>query len=599
MNAVQPHADGAGYADPSAVWDDALRAAAVLAVDPVRAGGILLRARSGPVRAAWLEILKGDLPPGVPYRRLPVDVRDDRLLGGLDLAATLKAGRPVLAKGLLADADGGVVVAVSAERMQRETAARLAAVLDRGEVVVERDGLADRTASRFGVVAIDEGAGPDETVVPALADRLAVWLDIDAVPLGAASARGTGFDDVAAARARLDAVAVDDRSVEALCAAALALGVPSLRAPLQALRVAQIAAALSGRGEIDEDALALAGRLVLLPRATRLPAEAADPAQDAPEDRPRDQPDPEEVPRSVEDAESLDDIVVEAAQAVIPADLLELCRQGRVRRRRDGAAGRAGWEQKSARRGRPAGTQNGAPHPAARPNVIETLRAAAPWQKLRRAAGRAGTVSTRVRVAKQDFRFVRLKHRSETVTIFVVDASGSAAAQRLAEAKGAVELLLADCYVRRDQVAVLAFRRQGAELLLPPTRSLTRAKRALAGLPGGGGTPLAAGLDAAATLAEAERRRGRAPVVVVLTDGRANIARDGSVDRAQAADDAAAAGEVFRVLDVPCLLIDTAPRPDHRASRVAECMGATYLPLPFADAVAVSGAVRAVGNARP
>ena len=114
-------------------------------------------------------------------------------------------------------------------------------------------------------------------------------------------------------------------------------------------------------------------------------------------------------------------------------------------------------------------------------------------------------------------------------TISSSDASsgslgGSSALHRLAEAKGAVELLLADCYVRRDSVAVLAFRGRSAELLLPPTRSLVRAKRSLAELPGGGGTPLAAGIDAARELAFAVRRRGDTAVVVVLSDGRANLA---------------------------------------------------------------------------
>jgi magnesium chelatase subunit D len=118
----------------------------------------------------------------------------------------------------------------------------------------------------------------------------------------------------------------------------------------------------------------------------------------------------------------------------------------------------------------------------------------------------------RVLVRRDDFRVQRLRERRETTTVFVVDASGSAALHRLAEAKGAIELLLAECYVRRDRVALIAFRGRpgaaGAELLLPPTRSLVRAKRSLADLPGGGGTPLAHGLDAARALAEDVSRRG-------------------------------------------------------------------------------------------
>src|SRR4029450_5166679 len=113
------------------------------------------------------------------------------------------------------------------------------------------------------------------------------------------------------------------------------------------------------------------------------------------------------------------------------------------------------------------------------------------------------------------------RQRTRTTTIFVVDASGSSALNRLAEAKGAVELLLADCYVRRDRVALLAFRGRGADLLLPPTRSLVAAKRGLGGLPGGGGTPLAAGIEAGLALADAVGRKGETPVVILLTDGRA------------------------------------------------------------------------------
>ena len=163
---------------------------------------------------------------------------------------------------------------------------------------------------------------------------------------------------------------------------------------------------------------------------------------------------------------------------------------------------------------------------------------------------------------------------------------------RLGEAKGAVELLLADCYVRRDRVALIAFRGRTAELLLPPTRSLVRAKRSLAGLPGGGGTPLAAGIDAAFELADAIRRRGATPVVVVLTDGRANVGRDGIGGREHASADAMAAARRARAGRLTALVLDTSPQAQRQARELAAEMGATYLPLPHAGAAAVSQAVR-------
>jgi magnesium chelatase subunit D len=196
-------------------------------------------------------------------------------------------------------------------------------------------------------------------------------------------------------------------------------------------------------------------------------------------------------------------------------------------------------------------------------------------------------------VRREDFHVWRFQQRSQTTTIFVVDASGSSALHRLAEAKGAVELLLSDCYVRRDSVAVIAFRGTNAELLLPPTRSLVRAKRSLAGLPGGGGTPLAAGLDAASDLADAVRRRGAKPMIVVLTDGRANIARDGTPGRARAGADAMAAARRILLQGHAALLLDTSAQPQDSAREIAAGMGARYLPLPYAGAAVVNSVVRA------
>jgi magnesium chelatase subunit D len=251
-------------------------------------------------------------------------------------------------------------------------------------------------------------------------------------------------------------------------------------------------------------------------------------------------------------------------------------------------------QQRSLRRGRPIGAEAGELRTGARLHLVETLKAAAPWQLLR---GVTRDERMRLAVRRSDFRIVRFRHRSETLMIFAVDASGSSALHRLAEAKGAIELLLADCYVRRDKVALIAFRGRGAELLLAPTGALVRAKRCLAGLPGGGGTPLAAGLDAAAVLADAARRKGQTPILTVLTDGRANVASDGGNDRMRAEADAIAAARRIRAAGFAVLLVDTAPRPDERTRRLGVELGAKYLPLPQADAALLSQAVRTA--ARP
>ncbi len=607
---------------PSAPPDAAL-AAALFALDPSHLGGIALRARAGPVRDAWLKQLRDLLPAAAPVRRLPLHVGDTRLIGGLDLAATLGTGRPVSARGLLAEADGGVLILAMAERIPGATVARLSSVLDAGEVAVERDGTAGRFPARVGMVALDEGID-DERPHPALLERLAFHVDLDGLD---AIAPAAGRDGIEAALACLPGVECDDGVLTALCETAVALGVVSLRAEVFALRVAKTSAALAGRTRVEQADAALAARLVLAPRATRLPV--ADAAGQASPDQPAaSDPSKDDEQRSSSDGadkgedrdassgKDLGEIVLAAAHAAIPPGLL--ARLGAAAQGRPPSstvpAGRSGAPLSSSKRGRPAGVRRGAPGAAARLNVIETLRAAAPWQKLRARAGDAaasgeapasgGTSVSgkapasgggigRMAIRRDDLRVTRFRQKAQSTTIFVVDASGSLAASRLAEAKGAVELLLAECYVRRDQVALLAFRGTRADLLLPPTRSLVRAKRSLAGLPGGGATPLALGIDAAVALGEGLRRRGQTPVIVFLTDGRANVARDGVPGRGRAEEDAFAAARVARATGMRTLVVDAAARPQAPARRLAQVMGALYLPLPRADATALRGAVRA------
>ena len=601
----------------------ALTPAAVFAVAPQALGGVRLRSSAGPRRDAWLAALRALLPVDMPWRRLPTHITDERLLGGLDLVATLAAGRPVAQRGLLAQTDGGIVVAAMAERIGAGLSARLAAVLDRGEVQGQRDGLAFTGAAQVALLALDEGIDADEALPAPLADRLGLHIDLDAAAV-IAEVGPWSTEQVAAARARMPAVRCDDALLEALVAAAAAFGVTSARAPWFALVAARCAAALAGRDAVNADDCSLAVQWVLAPRATQLPAAAeaapatddtaaappeADEAQHEAADNASSAQDNRASPSELEeeaaaDPEAFEERLVGAVHAAIPAGLLALLQAGPLRDRRAASAGRAGALAHSGQRGRPVGARRGEPRDGARLDLMETLRAAAPWQRLRRAAAAGAANPTcapaealgnpRVLVHREDLHITRYLQRRATTTLFVLDASGSAALHRLAEAKGAVEQLLADCYARRDQVAVLGFRGSGAQLLLPPTRSLVRARRSLAGLPGGGGTPLAAGLDAARALVESVRRGGATPLVVVLTDGRANIARDGQPGRERAQTEALQAARALAALSCACLLVDTSPQPAPAAQQIASAMNARYLALPQAAAQTVSNAVRSL-----
>jgi magnesium chelatase subunit D len=385
----------------------------------------------------------------------------------------------------------------------------------------------------------------------------------------------------------------DPEIVEAICQVAERLGLRSARAPLLTLRAARAHAALQGRITITTGDAAEASRLVLAWRAVSAPAEPDHQPDDSPSENQDHAPNPpaelqDHDPQDHQsDAASQTEMMVEAIEAALPDDLLSRLNLDDPARTTAPRTRGSGEAAKSARHGRPIGSRSGALRAGARLNLVETLRAAAPWQRLRR----AGAESQRIQVRPADFRIRRFVQRLEATTIFVVDASGSTAFQRLSEAKGAVELLLAKAYVSRARVALIAFRGAQAEMLLPPTRSLARAKSRLAELPGGGGTPLAAGVEAAVALGQAEKARNHTPLLVFLTDGRANIARNGGAGRAEAEADALAACRDIREAGLRAVFVDTSPRARPDGDRFARAMGAVYAPLPYVDANAMSGLV--------
>jgi magnesium chelatase subunit D len=561
----------------------------------------VLRARPGPVRSRWLEWLGRLLDS--PLKRLPAHADEEALLGGLDLSSALRGGTIRFADGLLARSDGGVLLVPMAERLGNGAISHLTRALDQGSLNIEREGFSKRVPARFGVVALDEHEAEEDGVAGALSDRLSFRLDLESLPLAVAE-RSWSFReaDVQQARERLQQRAPLPELEEALVHTAGKLGIRSLRAPLLALRCARAAAALFADGNVEPVHGQIAARLVLAPRAEQLPGQSAEQEEQheseapppPPSERENDEGESQETLTPT--LEELTDLLTEAARAVLPADL-ETLLGARPRLRSiaaRGASGRTGPVRISKDRGRAAGTLDAAAG-GRRLDLLATLRGAAPWQKLRE---QHATRPRALYLEPGDLRFRRFKQQAATVTIFCVDASGSAAMQRLAETKGAVELLLADCYVRRDSAALIAFRNRGADVLLAPTRSLARAKRQLAGLAGGGATPLAAGLSAARELADQSYRRGCVPCLVLLTDGRANVALDGRADRQQAYTDAERCARELAALELRALVIDTSPRGQAGAQALARAMAGTYLRLPYANAQSLSAQVRQFAEAR-
>ena len=582
--------------DPSGrAWELAVRVAVLFAIDPAGLGGVRVRAHAGPVRDAWLAMLKAFMGERA-WVRVPQSVTDERLLGGLDLPATLSAGRPISQSGLLATVDGGVLVLSMAERISRATAARITQAMDNAQVVVERDGIRQQSSTQFGVVALDEATPEDDGLPEALCDRMAFDIDLRAISPRFIDTDMASTEEITAARERLEKIEMPEAMIDALCSVAMALGVSSLRACSLALSAARASAAFDDNDCCNDDDAQIAASLVLAPRATQLPHEDDDTEGDDAQPEPQQSPAENDSPSPLSQQQAMEDRVLDAAQAAIPANLLALLISGIKPVR---MSGKSGAYSDAGAHGRPIGSRRANNLRGRRLHLVDTLRAAAPWQRLRRALSGEAVAKARVLVRAEDFHVTRIRQRSASVTVFVVDASGSSAMHRLSEVKGAIEMLLAECYVRRDQVALVAFRGRSAELLLPPTRSLTAARRRLSGLPGGGGTPLASALEVTASLVDSLARRGQSPLVVLLTDGRANVALDGSGGRERAQQEAMQTAQQLAQVQVPVLLIDTSTKPQQEAATLARAMRARYLPLPHAGSAQLAQTVRLATGTEP
>jgi len=555
--------------DDISPWDDAVRATQIFrvlatagtnSVKPV----FLVRGAGELARQALLAAL-----PNGTLKHLSANTSLERFGGCLDLAATLACGERVEAAPLLKEGNVGALN-VSFE-LEPEFIHRLTAWLEEG--------------GAGGLIVFDDGNEPYD----ALAEHASIFLDLHGV-------RHFQIKPVPQAQALAARAVCDDESISRICAMALALGLPSTRTGLGAVQVSIANARLCCRDQVSPPDVELAARLCLLHRATRLPQLEEDACSQNDDVEPSNSHqqsnfNDRDSNSSMEQAEGSGEIDVQALLANLPADLLASLAQKQESRISSSRMGRKARHDNQAKHGRPGRCHRRRPRGGERLDLVQTLRAAAPWQRIRRGdeSGSDGCVKLRV----SDLHVKSFRKSKPSSTIFAVDASGSTALARLGEAKGAVEQLLSQSYVNRDEVSLVAFNGSCARLELPPTRSLTRAKRLLSNLTGGGGTPLAHGLQIALSTAQAERRNGHLPRIVFLTDGSANVCLSGQGNRKAAMDDALLMADSVRASDIPVLLIDVARIPKASTQELARRMGARHMPLPFVSSRALARAIQA------
>ncbi|MEM9376528.1 MAG: VWA domain-containing protein [Pseudomonadota bacterium] len=562
-------------------WDRACLCAVLGLARPDLFGGVIIRSGQGPVLEAWMAQVGDLLAETASPIIVPSSVPESRLHRALSVARSLRDGRPIYQSGLLEDAAGRVMIVQGAERLRSGVATAIAITLDESRRALDE---------AVAVLAIDEGRDPGETVPKGLAERLAFRADLNALRLQ--DVLGLGFEsrDVSRVRRHIHDATVADDDLTSIAAACLSLGITSMRVPIFCMHAAQGLAALERREAVQPDDITRACQLILPGRGRPV----VDP-QSTPPDRP-DQAHPpdanDDSGASQPESETSDtgggamEAQIIAAMDSAPVTLMALPSKRQVRDR-SGVSGRSGAHVIAFDRGRPDRPVRGQ-FGHGRIDVLASLRAAAPMQRAREEAGS----ESGLKIRKSDLRVKRFKRRKQSSVIFVVDASGSAAMHRMAEAKGAVERLLSQCYARRDLVSLISFAGDHATPMLPPSRSLVRARRQISDLAGGGATPLAHALVEAFQLARAEQDRGRTPFLVFLTDGRGNMTLEGEADRRASQAQVSRLARTLIKDRFAAVFFDTSRRPDPRGRALSADLGAQYQFLPNADGETVSRVVR-------
>ena len=528
----------------------------IFSVCPHKLAGIRIELPHFEYRQALISSLKSILPNRMNFSSIPSDVSSEDLTGGIDFLGSLREGVKVYREGLLSrKKNNGQVLLLSLTRdIDRTVSNLLCADLDKTLEITNANNCGFNSLIVFEELPFNR-EDKNQNVPHAINERLALTI------LGTELAEDYNLDNLAMseeeilnvenARKIFSDVVLSAEQLSILVSISSELAVEGFRQVFFAITVSKVIAALQGRIQVDDEDIKIAASLVFLSKAKSIPSQedenqlsAENEDTEAPteeflteESNQIDNSDSSIIDSKDDERQSIENERVEDNPAnldssmqniMLSKEFLQSILTGEFSKRLKGSSsfGRGQTFIRNTSSGKNYSSmrwRQGLPHKI---KIVDSIQAALPYQ-VERQTYKNFDENMLLRILPEDLRVSKKRNRVRNTTIFLVDASGSSASKRLGEAKGAVELLLAECYIRRDEVALISFRGKRSDLLLEPTRSLVRAKKCLRGLKGGGGTPMPTALEHAFNLCCSELSHGKIPVLVILSDGGANVTKSG------------------------------------------------------------------------
>jgi len=539
------------YPFAAIVGQEKLKKALLLcAVNPA-IGGILIQGDKGTAKSTAARALAEVMPAieqgKVPFITLPLGATEERVIGSLDLEAVLVDKKKKFQPGLLSAVHQGILYIDEVNLLSDHLVDVLLDVAASGENIIEREGLSLSHPSRFTLVGT---MNPEEGQLrPQFLDRFGLMVQVDA-PADIAERtevvrRRIAFEadpvlfvqrwtlqqaklqqQLLQAKLLLPEVILDDDLLNLISQLTTELNVRSLRADIVMYKTAITLAAFDLRQQVTEEDIKMAAELALPHRSKKksnTPPASSPPISQPTPDQPQRQPDEE---KDRDQGKRIEQQQGDAAQHQPQSGEEQIFESSMPKAlpKIDIAMVRIPEEPKAGRR-----------------SATDTLKIGA-YTRAQRATNTSdiaidATVIHAVlrdpekfEISAGDLHQKKRLGKMSNLILFIVDASGSMAARRRMEAvKGTVLSLLTEAYEKRDTVGVIAFRGIEAQVLLPPTKITDLAEEAMRSLPTGGRTPLPHALQTAIQLLNTfDAKKGYHPILIVLTDGKANVPLPGT-----------------------------------------------------------------------